>query len=338
MEKRDYSTILFTPEQIGLKGNAYLKAHRENKGLGVPFGLDDFDKEDPQGNILLPVMPGEVVSIIARPGHGKTGSMVRWARYRAQWLRTQNIKNRVVLYISLEQTIEELNAFNLAADKKISITKMAAGEITDAEWNQCLEESITRRFMPLWNIGYSATTDQKQIRIDADAIRGAIELIHDQHKLEIDCCFVDYLQRMPYDRAETKVVGVSDNLDALKTIAQQTAKAAMVVGVQAQREVDDMKPPIPGLGDGQWTSNIEQTSDKVLSLVRPILYDKEGETFGKIVIEGHCQQLISVLKQKLGPANWCKWVYFDPIYNKLENLDKKRADDDPNSFAKGKRK
>jgi hypothetical protein len=101
-----------------------------------------------------------------------------------------------------------------------------------------------------------------------------------------------------------------------------------VVGVQARREVDDRddpsknKLPIPELDDGQWTSNVEQSSDRLLSLVRPIKYRKENEMFGKMQVKGTRQILITVLKQKLGKDNWSKWAYFDPEYNKLDELEK----------------
>jgi replicative DNA helicase len=303
-------------------GAQFLKERRENKTLGIPVGLNDLDIEDVQGRCFLPLMPTELMTIIARPGCGKTGWMMRWARTRSQWLQKNKITNRVVAYITLEQSIEELNAFNLAADKQMSITKMAKGEITDEEWKLCLADATGRRFMPLWNIGYSSMAGVKQIRVDADSIRGALELLRETYKLELDICFVDYLQRMPYDRAESKTVGVSDNLDALKNIAL-TLHCPVVAGVQARREVDDQTPQIPGLDDGQWTSNIEQTSDRVISLVRPSKYAKEGEQFGGVTVKGHCQMLVSVLKQKLGPDNFSRWVYFDPVYNKLDQLETK---------------
>jgi len=317
---RDYSTILFTPEEIGIQTAAYLEDRKNNKGLGVKVGLKCLDDPDKDGNFLLPLHPGELMGIIARPGNAKTGFMVRWARTRAGILRTAKIIDRAIVYITLEQSVEELNAFNVAADNRLSVTKMATGEITPDEWRVVLKDSINRRFFPLWNIGYSAMTEKKQIRVDIDGIRGAIDLLREQHKQKIDLIFVDYLQRIPYDRAESKTVGISDILDNLKTICLQ-AKAPMIVGVQARREVDDTDTKTPGLDDGQWTSNIEQTCDRVVSLVRPIMYAKIGDEFNKRTLQGANEILISVLKQKLGPANFCKWAMFQPEYNKLDELE-----------------
>jgi replicative DNA helicase len=327
-ETRDYSTILMTPEDIGNQTAAYLKQRKENAAMGVRIGLKSIDEADDKGDLLLPMLPGELMGILARPGNGKTSFMVRWARHRAAFLREKNIKDRAVVYVTLEQSIEELNAFNLAADtqisptdkkKRLSITKMALGNITQEEWEILLREGIKRRFLPLWNIGYSSMTDKKQIRVDVDAIRGALEIIQTKHQFKIDLVFVDYLQRIPYDRAESKTVGVSDNLDALKTLAL-TLRAPFVVGVQARREVDESDDKLPSLDDGQWTSNVEQSCDKILSLMRPAMYFKEGEKVGSTVVRGFTQMCIKILKQKLGPANFARWVEFNPIYNTLEEL------------------
>jgi replicative DNA helicase len=319
-QPRDYASILFSPEEIGNQTAEYLRQRRENAALGMRLGLDSLDKPDSKDRMILPMLPGELMGIVARPGNGKTSWMVRWARYRSKFLRERGETSRVVVYVTLEQSIEELNAFNLAADRKLSITKMALGEITPEEWNACLKDGINRRFLPLWNIGYSSMTDKKQIRIDADGIRGTLELIRTQYGLTIDSVFIDYLQRIPYDRAESKTVGVSDNLDAMKNIAL-TQRCPVVIGVQARREVDDSTEKIPSLDDGQWTSNIEQTCDKVISLMRPTNYYQANELCLDRRVEGTGQMVIDVLKQKLGPANFRRWVYFDPIYNILHELE-----------------
>ena len=90
-----------------------------------------------------------------------------------------------------------------------------------------------------------------------------------------------------------------------------------VCGVQARREVDDRDVPVPELNDAQWCSGVEQVSDKVLSVVRPIKYKNEGEMFGKMVVQGRNQMLICLLKQKMGDAPYTIWTTFDPQYNSM---------------------
>ena len=322
MTNKDYSTILFPPDRVSQLTTAFLKQRRETAGRGIPVGLTQLDKK------FIPLMPTELCSIVGRPGNGKTGFMVRWARDRAAWLRKNDLGDkRLVIYLTLEQSIEELNAFNIAADERLSITSMARGEITDAEWDRCLTASVDRVFLPLWNVGYSAMTDVKQVKIDLDAIEGALELARERNKREIDIVFVDYLQRMPITRAENKTVGVSDNLDGLKNIALRL-KCPVVTGVQARREVDEYADHIPELDDGQWTSNIEQTSDRVISLMRPAKYFEVGKKYsgGIKLIDGmnvtKNMMLIRVLKQKLGEDNFSYLAYFDPEYNRLSEMER----------------
>jgi hypothetical protein len=93
----------------------------------------------------------------------------------------------------------------------------------------------------------------------------------------------------------------------------------MVVGVQASREVEALDMPIPEMHHAQWTSNIEQSSDRVMSLVRPRRYRAEGQIFGITKVVGQSQLLIRTLKQKLGEANFDEWVNVNPLYNKLDD-------------------
>jgi len=318
--KPDYSTILFPPDQIAQLTTDYIKSRRDNKGLGIRIGLPGLDKD------FLPLMPGELMSIIARPGNGKTGFMVQWARNRSKWLRENKITDRIVMYITLEQSVEELNAFNIAADERLSITDIARGEINDTQWAACLKSAVNRNLLPLWNIGYSSMTKVKQAAIDLETINGAVDLARDSTQKQIDIIFVDYLQRMPTKGGpDSKSVGVSDNLDGLKTLALRM-RCPVVVGVQARRDVDETKTHVPDLDDGQWTSNIEQISDRVASLMRPAKYWAEGEITdaleslrGKRVTKN--MMLVYVAKQKLAKDNFSYMAFFDPEYNKLDELE-----------------
>jgi replicative DNA helicase len=313
-ETFDPQDILYTSDDIARIGTAYLKDRRENKDCGIAFGIPEVDK------ILLPLLPTDLVFVIGRPGNGKTGAMVWWARSRAKKLEAAKVTDKIVLYLTLEQSIEELYAFNMAADEHISVTKMARGIIDDAEWKRILTASMRRKSLPLWYIGHSGERRRKRPVMSLENVGATIRRMEDEHHKRVDILFVDYLQRLPYNGRESKTVGISENVDKVKDLAL-TVGCPVVVGVQACREVDDRNPPIPQMEDGQWTSNIEQAGDKILSVVRPRKYRKEGEDFGSTTVKGNCQMLISILKQKMGPANECKWVRFDPEYNILDDLE-----------------
>lgn len=325
--------IVFSPLQTYDAGTRYLSDRRRNKHLAIGTGLKSLDQPDKDGDFFLPALPGELITVLGRPGNGKTGFMMAWARGRAAFLASQGITDRVVVYITLEQSVEELYAFQAAAAARVagstvSITNMAAGEITDEEWEALLSAGARQIVAPLWLIGHSLERRAARPKITMSAIEDGLDYTERWEDGEtkgkrIDMVFVDYLQRVPFEgRVESKVVGTSAVLDRCKDGAL-TFGCPWVVGVQAVREVDDKKIPIPGLNDGAWTSNIEQASDGILAVTRPRKYRDEGQSFGSMIVKGHTQMLVTVLKRKLGPDNFSKWIEFTPEYNKLDDLEVK---------------
>jgi len=73
----------------------------------------------------------------------------------------------------------------------------------------------------------------------------------------------------------------------------------------------------------QWTSNIEQASDGILTTCRPRKYRQEGEAFGSQTVKGFDQMVLTVAKRKMGADNFSRWVRFNPIYNRVDALEEK---------------
>jgi len=331
----DANDIVFSPIDIAELTEGYLSERRaacETGGLasGLSSYIHGLDAHGENDSGFLPVLDGDVVSIIARPGNGKTSFMMRWARERTNEIRRRaaigdaDAARSVVVYCTWEQTVEALHSFHVAssnADLGLTVTKMARGRITDAQWRGIQESNVRRISDPLWFIGHSTKRKSKRPVIDVDALARALWEIENwqgtDNKFRVDCVFVDYLQRIPYGRAESKTIGISDNLDRLKNAALALG-SKIIVGVQAGRDVDKRDLPIPGMDDGQWTSNIEQASDVVITLVRPIKYKEEGESFDGVPVSGYKQMLVTVAKQKMGESNFAQWVDFDPRYNSLD--------------------
>lgn len=311
--------ILFPPTDIARLGIANLEYRRNNQEAAVPLGLDSIDKD------FLPLIAGELMSIIARPGNGKTSFMIRWARHRSDWLMSKNMKNRAVIYVTAEQTIEELYAFGVAAETQIGISQMARGHLNNEDWRKIERASMSQAARPLWLIGPSKANRKKRPKITASAIVDSIFYLEESTGIKPDIVFIDYLQLIkPEGNYESKVVSLGNIQEALKDGAMHT-DCPWVVGVQAKRDVDMQSLPVPGMDSGQWTSTTEQYSDKIFSLVRPSKYKGQGETFGSQTVQGHSQMLVSMLKQKLGIDNKAYWVHFDMAYNRLNELEMRYA-------------
>jgi replicative DNA helicase len=318
--------IIFSPSQVARAGTAYIEARANNKSEGIPFYLPSMDSK------LLPLLPGELLTIIGRPGAGKSAVMMYWARSRAKYLQSRFINDRVVVYITYEMHCEELYALHVAAEVGIPVDAMARGQLDEEQLELVRNYGVRRTAVPLWLIGHSQERRKKRPRID---LNGVIESLwrmenweeEGKRDLKIDMIFVDYLQRIPFEgNPESKVIGIDENLNKLKDIGLMFS-CPVVCGVQARREVDDRNPAIPELNDGQWSSATEQVSDKVLSVVRPIKYvQKEGDMFGKMVVQGRNQMLLCLLKQKLGDCPWVIWTVFNPQYNQMIEAEEKNYD------------
>jgi replicative DNA helicase len=250
--------------------------------------------------------------------------MLRWARMRARDLASRGSSD-VVLYWTLEQLVEELRLFHVAAEDGVSATDMANGKLTQEQWGS-VKSSLRRLHTDsLWFAGKSMRRRRDKIKLDEQALRGALESIErwqgDTIKQQIDCVFIDYLQRFRSDGRDW-VQFYGDLVNGLKDMAGDFA-TRFVIGVQARREVDQREVPIPQMDDGQWTSSIEQQSDGMISVMRPSHYKSQGESMDDIPVVGHTQMVVSVLKRKMGPENFKQWVNFAPEYNRLDEVELK---------------
>lgn len=319
------SRLVFTPLEASNATEEYIKELRANDGDGMPLYIKSLDYSAKDHKGFLPVKRGEIITVLGRPGNGKTGFMLRWARKRAADLVSRGIMDSNVIYVSLEQLVEELRLFQVAAEEEFSASDMADAKLSDEQWEMIGKRVKSLQTVPLWFVGKSMRRRKDKMKLDEQALRAALESIEvwqgDNIKTQIDSVFIDYLQRFRSDGKEW-VQFYGDLVNGLKDMAGDFA-TRFVVGVQARREVDERSVPIPQMEDGQWTSSIEQQSDGMISVTRPSHYKEEGQLFDGVKVEGHCQMVVSVLKRKLGPEQFKQWVFFQPEYNKLDLLELK---------------
>lgn len=332
MKAPDYSRLVFTPVEASNATELYVKELRENDGDGMPLYIPKMEYKPTDRKGFLPVKRGEIITVLGRPGNGKTGFMLRWARARAKDLQRQAAMgnavaaNSVVLYWTMEQLVEELRLFHVAAEKGISATDMANGKMDDAQWDDVTNTLRNLHTNPLWFAGKSLRRRKDKLKLTEEALYQALESIEtwqgDSVKTQVDSVFIDYLQRFRSNKGGEWVQFYGDLMNALKDMTGDFA-TRFIVGVQARREVDNRDVPIPQMDDGQWTSSIEQQSDGMISVVRPSHYKSKGESFDGVTVSGHTQMIVTVLKRKLGPENFNDWVNFHPEYNRLDEAELK---------------
>lgn len=318
--------LIFTPIEASNATEKYVDEIKLNDGDGMPLYIKkmEYSAKDRKG--FMPVKRGEIITVLGRPGNGKTGLKLRWARMRANDLARKPNNKGVVLFLTMEQMVEELRLFHVAAENNISASDMASGQIED--WDSVKTSLRKLHTTPLWFAGKSNARRKDRVKITVDTIAESLAAIEkwtgDELDQSIDSVFIDYLQRFRSDGRDW-VQFYGDTVNALKDLAGDFS-TRIILGVQARREVDQRDLPIPQMDDGQWTSGIEQQSDGMISVCRPSHYKAKGESFDGVAVEGHEQMIVSVLKRKMGPENFKEWVKFSPEYNRLDEVEMKNYD------------
>lgn len=235
-------------------------AERLRTEQGITFGcvLDQY---------MIPLHPGDLMAVVARPGHGKSSFMAYMTKREAEAIIARGRQDtECVIYISWEQTIEEVEAF-YQSGPDYSSTDLARGKVP---METILRKLVKRAGLPIWYIGNSQrhARFRKPDRLTAEVVYQMIDSLYAEYQLSPTLICMDYLQLMPVKSGTSRVEAVTEATFQAKELAMNTG-VPIIVGVQANRDVDDQKYQIPSLSSAQWASAIEQAADKQLGLWRP---------------------------------------------------------------------
>ena len=318
--KGDVRKLIHTPADLATEHLAW--ATRNATMPGMSWGIQTVDAR------VIPMRPGDLIGLMGRPGHGKSSIMAFLARTEAKRIMDRGAaETEAVVYVTWESSAEELENF-FAADDKASATDVAWGR-ADVEY--LTRKAVKRAQVPIWVIGHGigrAAVDTP--RMTVDVVYAAIESMHADYGVKPTLVLLDYLQLIPVAHASERVAQVSEAAIRAKELAQRTP-TPIVAGVQARREVDSYKQPIPEKADAQWASGIEQMVDKLFGLWRPCL--SPGFENALVEVDGvpgsldvNKQLLIMrMLKQRGEDGRWTWALHFAPQYLRLCELERKNA-------------
>lgn len=103
-------------------------AAQENKISGVASGFKDVD------DLFHGFRGGDLVILAARPGVGKTAFALNLCTSAAKLGAT-------VAFLSLEMSASQLVQRVLASEARVSLSKLRAGQVQDADWAAIIEAS-----------------------------------------------------------------------------------------------------------------------------------------------------------------------------------------------------
>jgi replicative DNA helicase len=153
------------------------------------------------------------------------------------------------------------------------------------------------------------------------AVAQALIWMEDNMGIHPDIIFLDYLQQIESERGEDRRMQIFENIHRAKDMALAMG-CPVVMGVQANRDVDRRKWRLPELGDGMESSNIEHTADKMISVWKPDTSLDYGDfVTGTNLSVSKNLLIFGIQKQKMGPARNWKPLYIVPEKNEILNVD-----------------
>ena len=319
MSNRDSARLLIhTPADSAVEYVEYMRILRDT--AGVKWGISQID------NDMRPMRPGDVIGIIARPGHGKSTIAAYLTRKVAKDIVREGIDNEIALYVTFEQSTEEIDTFFEIPDSEAySLTDLSFGRIDE---RTLIKDSIKRISLPVFIMGESITRRKTMPRMTFDTIYSEIENIEEDYKVKPRIIVLDYIQIIPVDRKDDRVQQVGEAIVRSKELARRVG-CPVVVCVQAGRGVDKYEAKVPTAADCQWASAIEQAADALIGIWRPALTEQVGshKTINGKDIEVTQNLLIAkLLKQRMASAGHVWFLNFAPQYVRLSDMELNHAD------------
>lgn len=317
-DKAKFDVLVNTPAELSAQYAAWYKGVLNNPG--VPWGIPVVDK------VVIPMRPGDLVGLVARPGHGKSSLMAYLARAEALRILKRKEANpesrEVVVYVTWESSAEEIENFFMS-DGEFSASDLAWGRVP---YEVVMRKLVKRAAFPLWIIGHSVQrAGQPTPRMTLTAVLECIEYMERDFNVKPTLLLFDYLQLIPVQGAHNRVDQVLEAPPLIKELAMRVGVPA-VCGVQAAREVDNLKAKIPQPHHCQWGSSIEQAADKLFGLWRPWRTEPPGQEpieimpgkFAPITPE----LLVMQMTKQRGDEGRHTWgLHFAPQYLKLTGLE-----------------
>lgn len=269
---------------------------------------------------IIPLHPGDVVGIIARPGHGKSTLAAYLIRRTALEILESNKERECVVYVTFEQAVEEIEAM-FQAGGDYTVSDLAWGR---ADLDVVRAGAVKRLRLPVWLIGDSILRRKRTPRMTVENVYRALSTMEEDYNIKPALIVMDYAQIIPVERSRDRVEQVGEAIIRSKELARYVG-CPIVMCVQAGRRVDHYDNKIPTASDCQWASQIEQAADKLLGIWRPCLTEPDGQMIdyapGKQTPTTQRLLIVKLLKQRMEAAGHVFALHFAPEWIRLADLE-----------------
>lgn len=253
---------------------------------GIRTGLVDLD------DLLMGLHPGQLVTVGARPGMGKSLLGAQIAAESAK-------EGHPTLLVGVEMPTEQTVGRMMSAEANIDFGKIRSGKLSENDFRRIAEGIGRLGQRPLRLIDDPAAT--------VASVRAAC-----RRHADTELLVVDYLQLLSSSqRSENRQLEVSEISGGLRRIAREMG-IAVVALAQLSRNLEQRADKRPILSDLRESGRVEADSDVVIGLYRDELYHPDSPDRGTA-------ELI-VLKQRNGPIGTVKVAFLNMAFRSMARL------------------
>ena len=243
--------------------------------------------------------PGQLISIGARPGMGKSV-------FAVDILRKVCIEAQMPgILFSLEMTADEVMDRVMSAESGTNLGKFSKGTLNEYDWQRISDAQARVANAPMI-IDDSSSVGLGHIRS---------RLRHMARTTPARIAIVDYLQLMQMPAADTREQSIAAVTRELKLMAREFS-IPIVVLAQLNRGVEGRNDKLPTLADFRESGAIEQDSNVCVMLHRPEVHDPETSRAGELDL--------NVAKNRSGPVG-VETVQAQMHYARCVDFDDPRA-------------
>ena len=268
-------------------------AEQKNSLAGVPTGFKDVDA------LFHGLRGGDLIILAARPGVGKSAFALNVAVNAAK-------AGTTVAFLSLEMSASQLAQRILCSEAHVNLSRLRAGNITEADWGAIADASNT---LSKINLFIDDTPALSVFDLRAKARR-------ELRGCESGLIIVDYLQLMQPTttrRDGNRAVEVGEISRSLKVLAKEMNMPVIALS-QLSREIEKRGKKRPMLSDLRESGSIEQDADIVMFIDRS-MDEIEAESAGRPPL-GTAELIVA--KHRNGPSRDIT-LAFHPEYTRFRD-------------------
>jgi hypothetical protein len=292
-----YGDFIFTPQEVAALGVRGIERARDGQSRAMRF---DFGHEK-INSYIAPLIPPQTAVIIAQTSNFKTGFMRCVSRMWANQLEREGRTDECIIYVSLEETVEESSYFDFErySGDAYGRNQERAGSLARGvveNWDTLLAASTKVAGVPIYRIGDSLEKPRNFRELYLSNIQNAIMYMVSGRlgfPVKPAAILVDYLQALPPDpgirsQGEDAIrrLQVRQDVYGLRDMGKFIGCPVFFASQAKQHLDNEVKGDgwrLPGLYDGSEAKEVADRPDRVYDFWLP----KMTSAVGTIIEHGN---------------------------------------------------